>query len=211
MWVIGIPLLAASAVFAVGCLIAARHVFSRWGALTARQRWRVVTCFLAIAVFVLGFANAVLFFTVSVAIGGDAAAGQVEGGRYYVASHGRPTEVSRDVWEYSRWHATVTWVTFLLSALALAFLMLSARLFGTHRPVPLTITVRRDGAILVDGQSVAVEQAVGRAEAARAVRQEVHVRREYPPGEPPPEAVRLCHELIGRNVLFQPVDGRHPP
>src|SRR5205085_10110442 len=120
--------------------------------LTARQRLPAITVFLALAVFVGGLANFAAFFTVSVAIGGDAVSGRVEGDRYYVSSHGRLTEVSPEVWEYSNGHAAITWATSLLAALALALLVLSGRLFGTDKPAPLTITVRRDGAILVDGQ-----------------------------------------------------------
>src|SRR5262245_61836761 len=104
MWVVGILLgtflLAGIALYAAGCVVAARLVFSRWGSLTARQRVQVGAYFLAIAVFVVGFANVVIFFTVSLAIGGDAVAGRIEGGRYYVSSHGRLTEVSPEVWEY---------------------------------------------------------------------------------------------------------------
>src|SRR5262245_44023683 len=110
MWVVGIPLLAALALFAAGGLIAARQVFSRWASLNARQRVNAVTKFLALAVFVCGLTNFALFFTVSVAIGGDAVAGRVEGGRYYVSSHGRLTEVSPEVWEFSLLHARSTWV-----------------------------------------------------------------------------------------------------
>ena len=109
-------------------------VFARWGSLTGRQRRQVVASFLALAVFLLGFANFALFFTISVAIGGDAVAGRVEGGRYYVSSHGHLTEVSPEVWEFSYRHARITWATFPLSALALAFLMLSGGLLGSYRP-----------------------------------------------------------------------------
>lgn len=205
MWVLGIPLLAAVALFAAGGVIAARHVFSRWGSMNARQRLHCVTLFLALAVFLLGFANFALFFTASVVIGGDALAGKAEGGRYYVSSHGRLTEVSRGVWEYSKRHATITWTTFPLSALALAFLMLSGGLFGSYRPAALTITVRPDGALLVDGHGAGIEEAAAQAEAARALRRAVHVRREYPLDAPPAGAVALCHELLRRGVVFQAV------
>src|SRR5687767_11338873 len=123
MWVVGIPLLAGIVLYAAGCVVLPRLVFSRWGSLTARQRLQVVAFSLALAVFVVGFASCAIFFTVSVAIGGDAVRGRVEGDRYYVSSHGRLTEVSAEVWEYSRVHAEITWATSLLAALALAFLM----------------------------------------------------------------------------------------
>jgi hypothetical protein len=188
-------------------VVAARLVFSRWGSLTARQRVKVGAYFLAIALFVAGLANGVIFFTVSVAIGGDAVAGRIEGGRYYVSSHGRLTEVSPAVWEFSYRHARITWATSLLAALALAFVVLSGSLFGTYKPAALTVTVRRDGTILVDGQSVGVEEVAAQAEATRACRQAVYVRREYPLDAPPAGAVALCHELLRRGVVFQAVGG----
>jgi asparagine N-glycosylation enzyme membrane subunit Stt3 len=206
MWVIGIPFLVASALFAAGGVVAARPVFSRWGSLTARQRLRVVTVFLALAVLVASFANVALFFTVSVAIGGDTARGKVEGGRYYVSSHGRLTEVSPEVWEYSRVHAQVTWAVSLLGALALAVLLLSSRFPGTDAPGPLTIRVAPEGAFRIGEEQVTIAEAVAQAEATQAHRQNVYVRREYPPQEAPPEAVALCEELLGRGIVFQAVD-----
>src|SRR5262249_25079053 len=120
---------------------------------------------------------------------------------YYVASHGRLTEVSREVWEYSRWHATITWALFLLAVLALAYLVLFRRLTGTDVPTDLTITVRRDGTLLMDGQSLGVRDA-----APRAFRGAVPVCRDYPLSAPPAGAVALFREFIRRGVAFQTVD-----
>ncbi len=210
MWVVGIPLFAVVVLFAAGCLIAVRHIFSKWGSLNARQRLHALTVFLAVTVFVGGFVNFAAFFTVAVAIGGDAVAGRVEGGRYYVSSHGRLTEVSRGVWEYSLFHARSTWITHPLAALAMLVLLLSGRLFAVNWPSALTVCVTPEGSLRVGAEEVTVAEAVTRAEATRARRQAVFVRRDYPPGEPPPEAVRLCHELVERNILFRTVDGSHP-
>jgi hypothetical protein len=134
MWVLGILLLGAIVLYAYGCAIAARYVFSQWGALTARQRLHFVIVFVAVAVLIVGFANFAAFFTVSVAIGGDALSGKVEAGRYYVSNRGRLTEVSPEVWEYSRWHAVITWVTSVLATLALAVMVLSDRLIARNSP-----------------------------------------------------------------------------
>jgi hypothetical protein len=71
-------LLATIALYAAGCVVLARLVFSRWGSLNARQRVQVGAYFPALAVFVVGVANCVVFFTVSVAIGGSAVCGRVE-------------------------------------------------------------------------------------------------------------------------------------
>jgi hypothetical protein len=138
MWVIGILFLAGIVFYAAGCAIAARCVFSQWGALTARQRLHFVIVFVALAVFVIGLANFAAFFTVSVAIGGDAISGRVEAGRYYVSNHGRLTEVSPEVWEYSRWHAVITWAASVLATLAMAVMVLSDRLLAREQPGPRT-------------------------------------------------------------------------
>ena len=74
MWFLGIPLLAAVALFVVGIVISARALCANPAALTARQRRRVVIVFLAVSVFLAGFANGVAFFMISAAIGGDAVA-----------------------------------------------------------------------------------------------------------------------------------------
>jgi hypothetical protein len=207
MWFIGIPLFALLVLFAAGCVVAARHVFSLWPSLDARRRRHFVILFPSLAVFLAGAMNFVAFFTVSVAIGGDALSGKLENGRYYVSSHGRLTEVSPEVWEYSRVHAGVTWVTSVLAVLGLAIAVLSSSAFGRHTPNILTISVTREGAILVDGEKTTAEEAAGRAEAARALRMGVTLRRDYPPEAPPPEAVRLCQELVGRHVPFRTADG----
>jgi hypothetical protein len=54
-------------------------------------------------------------------LGGDAFGGKEEGGRYYLASHGRYTEVSRGVFAYSRIHgytALTGWGIAMVAALA---------------------------------------------------------------------------------------------
>src|SRR5437763_1235783 len=86
MWVGGILLITAIALSAAGGLMVARRVIAGCGPLTARKRLHVMIVFLAFAVFLGGAANYLIFFGASVVIGGDAIAGRVEGGRYYVAS-----------------------------------------------------------------------------------------------------------------------------
>lgn len=72
------------------------------------------------AVFILGMLNFVLFFLVSSYLGGDAANGRVEAGRYFVGSHGRLTEVTADAFLFSLWHARSLFVTHPLAILAAA-------------------------------------------------------------------------------------------
>ena len=51
--------------------------------------------------------------------GGDAFNGRVEGGHYFLGSHGDFVEVSHAVWVYSRVHVISNFVTFALAVMAL--------------------------------------------------------------------------------------------
>ncbi|MBS0276418.1 MAG: hypothetical protein JSR81_02250 [Proteobacteria bacterium] len=52
------------------------------------------------------------FVVVSIFIGGDAINGYTKGGYYFVCMHGSCHEVTRAVFEYSRWHAISLFVSF---------------------------------------------------------------------------------------------------
>lgn len=65
---------------------------------------------LQLAVF-LGLANFLVFVIGAVYLGGDALNGTAVDGRYFLAEHGRLTEVSRAVFVYSQWHARSLFVT----------------------------------------------------------------------------------------------------
>jgi hypothetical protein len=62
-------------------------------------------------VFLAAMLNFVVFFIVAVNIGGDAVNGSVRDGHFYVMNHGRYTEVSEQVFTYSRWHVYSIWIT----------------------------------------------------------------------------------------------------
>jgi hypothetical protein len=57
--------------------------------------------------------SSIVFDIESSRLGGDAINGKIEAGRYYVGSHGRYTEVSREKYERSRWHTHLAWATLL--------------------------------------------------------------------------------------------------
>jgi hypothetical protein len=59
--------------------------------------------------------NFAAYVIVASILGGDAINGRVEGGRYYLAMQGHSTEVSRAVFEYSRWHTYALWLTFAVA------------------------------------------------------------------------------------------------
>jgi len=69
-------------------------------------------------IFALGLLNFFLFFVAAVYLGGDAVNGKIEGGHFYLMSHGRLTEVSEHVFAYSKWHAYSVWVTHPLALIA---------------------------------------------------------------------------------------------
>jgi hypothetical protein len=73
---------------------------------------------LYIAIFYVGIANFLVFWVVAGMIGGDALSGKVEGGRYYLSSHGRLTEVSAELYTYSLWHTRSIFITHPLAILA---------------------------------------------------------------------------------------------
>jgi hypothetical protein len=68
--------------------------------------------------------NFFLYFIVAVSIGGDAVNGKTEGGKFYLGEHGRFTEVSQSVFEYSRYHTYSVWMTHPLAMLG-AYLLVT--------------------------------------------------------------------------------------
>ncbi len=55
--------------------------------------------------------NFFAFVIIAILLGGDAINGMVKDGHYYLASHGRYTEVTESVFNYSRHHAYSVFVT----------------------------------------------------------------------------------------------------
>jgi hypothetical protein len=78
-------------------------------------------------VCVVWIINFFAFFIMALVIGGDAMNGKVENGHYLVASHGRLTEVSPDIFTYSLWHARIVFVTLPLAMIAGAWVGLLRR------------------------------------------------------------------------------------
>lgn len=67
--------------------------------------------YLLCAIIAIGFVNFTCFWIADVAIGGSAANGKIEGGKLYLGSHGKYTEVSKAVFDYSRIHGRSIWAT----------------------------------------------------------------------------------------------------
>ena len=68
-----------------------------------------------VVIFTLGLVNFALYFIGAIYLGGDAINGKIVDGHYFLMSHGRYTEVSADISNYSKWHVYCTWVTHLLA------------------------------------------------------------------------------------------------
>jgi len=75
----------------------------------------------ALIVFVVAVVNFVAFLIGAAKLGGDAVNGKMQDGRYYVADHGKLTEVSHAAFTYSRIHCYTLFVTHPL-ALVFGFL-----------------------------------------------------------------------------------------
>jgi len=90
-----------------------------------------------IAIFI-GVVNFLLFALISAFIGGDAINGKIENGHYYLANHGRLTEVSAFIFGYSQLHIYSLFVTFPLLALA----SIAYRLTGGENALP-TVQIYR--------------------------------------------------------------------
>ena len=83
------------------------------------------------AFFHLALLNLALFMVIALLMGGDAVNGKTKDGRYYLANHGKLTEVSKATFIYSKLHVYSVFATFPL-ALVL-FWCTSSRNRGEHK------------------------------------------------------------------------------
>ena len=79
------------------------------------------------AIFFIAMINFAIFWAVALKIGGDAISGKVENGHYYVCEHGKYTEVSRGVWNYSKAHTISVFFTHPIGILGCALAAYAAR------------------------------------------------------------------------------------
>ena len=63
------------------------------------------------ALFLLGIINFIAFGALSFKLGGTAHAGKLEDGRFYLGNHGKYSEASEGVYNYSLWHGRSIMVT----------------------------------------------------------------------------------------------------
>ena len=81
---------------------------------------------LCIWVVAIALLNFFVFWVAAVYLGGDALNGKTDHGRFFLMSHGPYTEVSADLFTYSKWHASSLWVTHPLAFVA-AYLILRGK------------------------------------------------------------------------------------
>jgi len=80
--------------------------------------------------------NFVVFCLVAVGIGGDAVNGKIVAGHFYLAEHGKLTEVSEAVFTYSLWHVRSLFVTHPLAILTGYLAKMEQREKSRSRSVP---------------------------------------------------------------------------
>ena len=73
-------------------------------------------------ILILCILNFVGFGVGSIMIGGSAANGFKEDGRYFVSEHGKDTEVPKHIWNYSLWHSRSLLVTHPLAMILIVIL-----------------------------------------------------------------------------------------
>jgi hypothetical protein len=81
---------------------------------------------LCLIIAAAGMVNLMVFFVVALLIGGDAVNGHQTDGHYFLANHGRYTEVSRPVFLYSRAHVYTIFCTW-------PFVMISLFLYNRYK------------------------------------------------------------------------------
>ena len=112
------------------------------------------------ALILMALANSTSFWFASAALGGDALNGKIEDGPYYVAEHGKYTQVSEVQFRYSAWHTRSILVTHALGAVGMLLLYAIGDPFVTQR------NARRDRWVLgVMGASILLGMAGGRSDA----------------------------------------------
>jgi len=74
-----------------------------------------------VVLFILAMLNFAAFWLLALHLGGDALNGRAADGHFFLMSHGDYTEVSEQVFNYSRWHAMSLWLTHPAGAMAAVF------------------------------------------------------------------------------------------
>jgi hypothetical protein len=79
------------------------------------RRTKLLICYVVTGIALVNF---FAYVGMSLYLGGDAVNGGIRNGHYLLMSHGKYTEVSQDVFDYSRWHTYSLWITHPLALAA---------------------------------------------------------------------------------------------
>jgi len=90
----------------------------RYRDIAERARGGPIPAWLLYAIGIAAMINFLSFVTIAEFLGGDAVAGHMAAGHYFLGYHGKMTEVSRAVFQYSLWHSLSVVVTAPLAMLA---------------------------------------------------------------------------------------------
>jgi hypothetical protein len=117
--------------------------------------------YLAVLAVGLGMLNFFWFFAESVSLG-TAASGRVVDGHYFLGNHGMYTEVSRDAWEWSRFHSASTFVTHLMMMASMAYLLFRFGFPGLMGSLDVAANEAAAEAIRASGAPLATGRTAGR-------------------------------------------------
>ena len=88
---------------------------------------------LGTALPILFFVNFTVFWFATLYIGGDGIGIPPKDGHYYVSSHGRLTEVSYNIWHYTRVHTFIVWTSVPLFFIGIVLYKFAANRMAAER------------------------------------------------------------------------------
>lgn len=109
-----LPFLAAVLLFAIGVCIIATVAISQSGAMSLRGRIALWCKLCGIGVFIVCTFLWLVGAAIEMSYGGSTDGGRIDGDRYFLVSHGKYTEVSKDIWDFvartEYWLGSRCWV-----------------------------------------------------------------------------------------------------
>lgn len=195
-----LPLFIGVALYIAGCTIIGKQVFSQWKSLDRRHRLAAITVFVGLTLFLGGFLNFLAFSSISMAIGGSADA--IENGHYFVSSHGKRTEVSKDRWLFVFYHERSVRITHPLGAIGIGMMLFAKKIFRLPDK-SLHIAIEQDGSILIEGKKTELSDVVARAKWARDLRQPIYIQRQHYTDETSATAKDLYEAFLANRIFVQ--------
>jgi hypothetical protein len=169
------------------------------------------TAGLLTAVFLpLWWLNFVVYFFVSLCIGGNYFYGRVEGDQYFLALGGNHqrhplTQVSKEVYSYSVYHhGSIIALAFIFGPAMVVWVIAGSICRRREQPREIRIT---PSGIMLDGEAVSITSVVEMLQAAarcdRDHRPKICVKNDYEAQDAPAHAVAFQLALIEHNLLVE--------